>query len=155
VRIDADGSTVFNLIAGVELWPALFGHVRSARVLRRDGKRRLIAVRARWHGLPLDYTAIQTVDADRQQMTIRHVSRLTRGSVATWAVVAAPGLDSTNDPGDAVDVRVHQQVIVPVPMVGGLLARQFVGGRIARDQGQAMLDRLKVVAEGGSLAGRY
>ena len=29
-------ATVFTLLAEVELWPALFPHIRSARVLRRD-----------------------------------------------------------------------------------------------------------------------
>ena len=150
-RIHADHATVFTLLAEVELWPALFPHVRSARVLRRDGRRRLIVVRARWRGLPLGYTAVQTVDAPQGRMTIRHLSRLTRGSVAVWDVRPAP------DPGaptDDVELSVHQQVVVPIPLVGSLLAHCFVGGRVARDLGQAMLERVKQVAEGGSLADR-
>lgn len=144
-RIDADCATVFHLLAEVELWPALFAHVRSARVLRRDGRRRLIVVRATWRGLPLGYRAIEAVDPQQGIVTIRHVSRLTRGSVATWAIRPPSGVDG-------IDVTVHQQVIVPVPIVGGLLARELVGGRVARDLGEAMLERLKEVAEGGSLA---
>ena len=150
-RVRADRATVFNLLAEVELWPALFPHVRSARVLRREGRRRLVVVKARWRGLPLGYTAVQTIDPDRGRMTIRHLSRLARGSVATWTVQAV--IDQ-NGPGDGVEVMVHQQVVVPIPVVGGLLARSFVGGRVARDLGQAMLDRLEEVAEGGSLADR-
>ncbi len=150
-RVYADRATVFNLLAEVELWPALFPHVRSARVLRRDGRRRLILVRVRWRGLPFGYTAIQTVDDGRGQMTIRHVSRLTKGSVAIWVVHPA-----TNPVGqvDGVELRVRQQVVVPIPVVGGLLARGLVGGRVARDLGQAMLERVKAVAEGESLADR-
>jgi hypothetical protein len=147
--IRADRATVFHLLAEVELWPALFPHVRSARVLRRDGKRRLIVVRARWRGLPLGYRAIETVDLERGVVTIRHVSALTKGSVATWTVRRAPGSDGADS---GVDVTVDQQVIVPVPVIGGLLARQLVGGRVARDLGEAMLQRLEEVAEGGSLA---
>ena len=150
-HVNADRATVFNLLAEVGLWPALFPHVRSARVLRRNGRRRLVVMRVHWHGLPLGYTAIQTIDADQGRMMIRHVRGLSRGSVSIWTVLPATGPAGSTD---GVDVTVHQQVAVPVPIVGGLLARRFVGGRIARDLGQAMLDRLVEVAEGGSLAGQ-
>jgi hypothetical protein len=84
-------------------------------------------------------------------MALRHVSRLTGGSVATWRV----GPERTLDDGrTAVDVTVEQQVTVPLPLVGGMLARRFVGGVIARELGQSILDRVKEIAEGGSLAGR-
>ena len=151
-RISAERATVFNLLAEVELWPALFPHVRSARVLRRDGRRKLFRVRARWRGLPLSYTAILTVDAERGEISIRHLSRLTRGSVAIWSVL--PAVHHAGASGDGVELRVQQQVIVPIPLVGGILARGIIGGRVARDLGQSMLDRLKEVAEGGSLADR-
>src|SRR4051812_40196026 len=87
-RIHADATTVFSLLADVEFWPALFPHVRSARVVRRhrDGRRRLIVVRAAWKGLPLEYTAVQTVDSYYRSMSIRHMSRLTGGSTATFVV---------------------------------------------------------------------
>jgi hypothetical protein len=150
-RVQADVSTVFYLLANVEFWPALFQHVRSARVLRRDGQRRLVSVHATWHGLPLGYTAVQVVYPEDGQMTIRHVSPLTRGSVAVWTVIP---VDCPSRPNRAIDLSVRQQVIVPVPIVGSALARGFIGGLVARDLGQAMLDRLKAVAEGGSLAER-
>lgn len=151
IRIHSNQATVFNLAAEVELWPALFRHVRSARVLRRDGRRRLIAVRAIWRGFPFGYTAIQVVQPDEGWTEIRHISRLTRGSIATWGVIPAAGSDT---PGEVVDVELHEQVVVPVPAVGGLLARRFIGEHIVRDLGLSMLVRLKEVAEGGSLSGR-
>ena len=150
-RIQADRATVYNLLAEVELWPALLPHIRSLRVLRREGRRRLVAVRASWRGLPLGYTAVVTVDPARSSMTLRHLSRLTRGSVATWTVHPAP---STGGPADGVELTVRQHVVVPLPLVGPLLAEAFVGGRVARELGPAMLDRIKEIAEGGSLAGR-
>jgi len=151
-RVAADRETVLNLLAEVELWPALFPHIRSARVLRRADGGRMFRVAARWWGLPLAYTAILTVDADRGTVTIRHLSRLTRDSVATWSVRPAP--DSGGAGLDGVELSVHQHVVVPIPIVGGILARELVGGRVARDLGQAKLDRLKEIAEGGSLADR-
>jgi ribosome-associated toxin RatA of RatAB toxin-antitoxin module len=150
-RIRADHDTVFNLLAEIELWPALFPHIRSARVIRREGDQKVVVIRATWHGLPLSYTAIETVDRARGQMTIRHVSRLTRGSVATWTI--SPAKRPTGEP-DGVELRLRQHVDVPIPLVGDLLARSLVGGSVARDLGEAMLDRIKAVAEGGSLAHR-
>jgi ribosome-associated toxin RatA of RatAB toxin-antitoxin module len=150
--VRADRSTVFNLIAEVELWPALFRHIRSARVLRRSGRRRLIAVKSRWKGLPLAYTAIQTVDDDAFETTIQHVSPITRGSITTWSVSPA---DADADPTHSgVELRLAQTVTVPVPLVGGILATTFVGGRVARDLGRQMARRVQEIAEGGSLAGR-
>lgn len=150
-RVYAHRATVFNLLAEVELWPALFPHIRSARVVRRDRRRRLIVVRAIWRQLPLGYTAVLTVDRERGEVTIRHLSRLTHGSVAVWSVRSA---QEQAESADVVDVSVQQQVRVPIRFVGSLLARGFVGGRVARDLGQAMLERLAEVAEGGSLADR-
>jgi hypothetical protein len=51
-------------------------------------------------------------------------------------------------------VTAEQQVVVPLPLIGGPLARRFVGGRVGRDLGQKILDRIKEIAEGGTLAGR-
>ena len=53
-----------------------------------------------------------------------------------------------------VELSVEQRVIVPLPIVGRLLTQRFVGGAVAHDLGRAMLDRLKEIAEGGSLADR-
>jgi hypothetical protein len=150
-RVYADRRTVFYLLAEIELWPAFLAHIRSARVVRRDGRRRLIKVRASWRGIPVGWTAVETVDEAEGRMTLRHVSRLTGGSVAAWIV--GPTLHLA-DGLVAVDVTVEQQVTVPLPVIGGLLARQFAGGRVAREFGQSILDRVKEVAEGGSLAGR-
>src|SRR4051812_41221343 len=89
-RIYADRDTVFRLLSEIELWPAWLPHIRSTRVIRRDGRRRLVVVRAAWHGIPIGWRAIETVDPDRDQMTLQHISRLTRGSIATWTVRSDP-----------------------------------------------------------------
>ena len=150
-RVLAARRTVFNLIAEVELWPALFSHVRSARVLRREGRRRLVAVSARWHGLPVCYRAIQSIEDEAYVMTIRHVSRLTRGSLETWSVLPAPDA-ATED--RCVDLLLEQAVVVPVPLIGDILASRFIGGQVACELGVTMARRVQEIAEGGSLAGR-
>jgi hypothetical protein len=150
VTIRADAATVFTLLAEIELWPAVFTHVRWARVLRCSGTMRLVAVGATWRGLPLGWRAVQTVDRGRGVMTLRHVSPLTRGSSAVFAVTDVP----REDGAPCTEVRFEQHVAVRLPIFGGLLARRFVGGTVAREQGISLLARLKEIAEGGSLAGR-
>ena len=149
--IRADRCTVFNLITEVELWPVLFRHIRSARVLRRNGRRRLITVKVRWKGLPLGYTAIQTIDDEGFETTIQHVSPLTRGSAVTWSVLPADDADLAYL---GVELRLEQRMTVRVPLVGGILAIGFIGGQVARDLGHQMARRVQEIAEGGSLAGR-
>ena len=149
-RVAADRETVLNLLSEVELWPAVFPHIRSAQVVRRDGREKLVKVSASWHGLPVNYTATLTTDSERGMVTIRHVSALTRGSVATWSVRPAP-VNATNATA-GVELIVRQGVTVAVPVLGPILARQLVGGKVARELGQAMLDRIGEVARGGSLA---
>jgi ribosome-associated toxin RatA of RatAB toxin-antitoxin module len=150
--VRADRPTVFNLIAEVELWPALFRHVRSARVLRRNGRRRLIAVRVRWKGVPLGYTAIQTIDDGAFETTIRHLSPLTRGSIVRWSLL--PAADNAASAHPAVELRLEQTMTVRLPLVGGILARGVIGGQVARDLGHLQARRVQEIAEGGSLAGR-
>jgi hypothetical protein len=149
-RIYADRETVFRLLAEIEFWPALFRDVRSARMLRRDGRRRLLAIQTSWYGLPIGWTAMQTINPDQGRMTLRHLSPLTRGSIITWDVRPAADADGQ---GSAVDLIVHQAVTVPLPVTGWLLAERFVGDRLRQTFGQTMLDRIKHIAEGGSLAG--
>jgi len=151
-RIRADHDTVYNLLAEIELWPTIFPHIRSARVIGREGSQKQVVVQTRWHGLPISYHAVVTADPKRGQVSIRHLSSLTKGSVDTWTIIP-----STNSLGelDRLELRVRQHVVVPVPFVGDMLAQQLVGGRVARDLSEAMLDRIKEVAEGGSLAASH
>lgn len=149
VRINADVPAVFALLRDVEHWPSIFDHMQSARVVKRDGvngSRRLIVVRASWYGLPVGWRAIQTVEPEHSRMTLYHVSPLTRGSVATWEVRS---VDDSPAGSPVVELVVRQQVTVPLPLVGPMLARYFVGGTVGQQFGQAMADRIKRIAEGG------
>ena len=77
-------------------------------------------------------------------LTLYHVSPLTRGSIAVWDV--RPVMESPAGPPTS-DLVVHSQVRVPLPIIGPLLARHFVGGRVGRQFGQAMAARIKQRAE--------
>jgi hypothetical protein len=149
VRVRADRQTVFRLLAEIELWPAIIPHIRSAQVIRRRGPHRLLVVRASWYGIPIGWRMVETVDPAAGTVALRHLSPLTRGSAATWTVTDA---FASADGGRAVDLVASQQVRVPLPVIGGLIARRFVGGMVARAFGQAILNRVKEIAEGASLA---
>lgn len=151
VRVFADRPTVFRLLAEIELWPAIIPHIRSARVVRRAGEHRLLVVRASWHGIPIGWRMVETVDPSAGTVILRHLSPLTKGSVATWTV-SEPTIGE--DGRTAVVLSMSQDVRVDLPIVGDVLARLFVGGTVAREFGQKILNRIKEIAEGGSLAGR-
>lgn len=142
--IEAPPDTIYRLLAEVELWPAIFPHIASARVTRRLGDRRLVAVRTSWRGLPIGWHALQLRDPGRLRIAFHHVNRLSSGSSVTWALTP---LDH------GVQVTVTQQVALNVPIVGRWLAARLLARRIGPDLARAMLRQLKAVAEGGSLAG--
>lgn len=141
--IRADAATVYGLLAEVELWPALFPHIRSARVMRRRGHQRLLAVRASWRGLPVAWRAVQTLDRANLRLTFRHVNVLSRGSAVSWTVVPGPG---------GVHVTVAQQVRLRVPLIGPWIAGYVLATHVGPQMAAEMLGRLQALAEGGSLA---
>jgi ribosome-associated toxin RatA of RatAB toxin-antitoxin module len=143
--VRADLAIVYGLLAEVAFWPAIFPHVRSARVLRRQANQRLVAVRASWRGLPVGWRAVQTLDPEGGHITFRHVNALSRGSVVRWSFMPT---------ADGVQVSVAQQVQVHVPLVGMWASKHILEGRIGPELAAEMLTRLQEIAEGGSLAGR-
>jgi uncharacterized membrane protein len=142
--IRADAATVYRLLAELELWPAIFPHIASARVLRRFEDRRIVAVRASWRGLPIRWRALQVRDPAGRRITFRHLNALTRESGVAWTITPK---------ADGVCVAVHQRVRLHLPIVGGWFAEQVLLRRVGPEMARVMLARLKEVSEGGSLAG--
>ncbi len=142
--IRSDAATVYRLLAEVELWPAVFPHIASARVLRRLGSRRIVSVRAVWRGVPVGWRALQVRDDAARTITFTHVNALSRGSGVTWTLTPE---------GKGVRVTVSQHVRLHVPVVGRWLAEHLLLRHIGPEMACVMLARLKEVAEGGSLAG--
>jgi hypothetical protein len=145
-RVRADRSTVYALVAEVELWPAVFPDVTYARVLRRAGARRLIAVRSGRPGLLPARRAVQALDPERGLITFKHLGPLNGGAVTRWSIAPA-------DDGVGVNVEVaHRSARRWPPIVPALMGR-LLGLPAGPDAARKMLERLKYVAEGGSLAG--
>ncbi|MCC7367624.1 MAG: SRPBCC family protein [Chloroflexi bacterium] len=144
--IRADADTVYRLVAELELWPALIPHIKSARVVERLGRhRRIVTVRASWRGLPVGWRAIQLSEPERRRVTFRHLIAATRGTTVSWTVEPAGE--------DTVRLRVEQQVRLARFVPGRSLVRAIVTERIGPEMARRMLERIREIAEGGSLAG--
>lgn len=144
--IRADAAVVYMLIAELELWPALIPHVRSARVLRRMGNRRLVSVRASWRGVPVGWRAIQTLEPEHGRVTFRHLVPVSRGTTVRWTVRQV-------DAGTVL-LSVEQQVKLARFVPGRQLVTDLLANRVGPEMAQLMLVRIREIAEGGSLAGR-
>ena len=143
--IRADPAVVFMLVSELELWPALIPHIHSARGLQRMGTRRLVSVRASWHGVPVGWRAIQLSEPEHGRVTFRHLVPISRGTTVTWTVRA---LDAST-----VVLRVEQQVRLARFVPGRQLMTGFLTHRVGPEMARSMLDRIREIAEGGSLAG--
>jgi hypothetical protein len=143
--IRADAAVVYMLVSELELWPALIPHIHSARVLQRMGNRRLVSVRASWHGVPVGWRAIQLSEPEHGRVTFRHLVPVSRGTTVTWTV--CPVDDNT------VVLRVEQQVKLARFVPGRQLMTGFLTHSVGPDMARSMLDRIREIAEGGSLAG--
>ena len=145
-RIRADAAVVYMLVAELELWPALIPHVRSARVLRRMGNRRLVSVRASWRGLPVGWKAIQTLEPEVGRITFRHLVPVSRGTTVSWTIRQVDA--------ETTVLRVEQQVRLASFVPGRQLLAGVLADRVGPEMARLMLDRIREIAEGGSLAGR-
>src|SRR4051812_45440597 len=138
-RVAASRETVLRLLVEVELWPTVFPHIQAARLIAGHGAWRRFSLRASWHGAPLTWRVIQTVDDPSGIVTFRTVGWL--GHRATHAFQVTATQDGAT-PTCLVTVSVDRQGR-PVRWAGAETVF-----------GQPMLARLKAVAEGASLAGR-
>jgi ribosome-associated toxin RatA of RatAB toxin-antitoxin module len=89
--VHADPHILFELAAAVEDWPRILPHYRQVRVLDSSGGERTVEMAARRDivariGIPLRWTAVQSVDPDRGRIEFRHVRGVTRGMWVAWTI---------------------------------------------------------------------
>lgn len=129
LHLHADPATVFQLAAAVEDWPRILPHYRSVRVLAThpDGQR-TVAMAARRDvvaglAVPLQWTAVQAVDASRHRIEFEHVGGITRGMQVAWTMAPA-------DSGLLVKIRHVFEPSWPVPeaMLRLIVGDYFVNG---------------------------
>lgn len=145
--VQADAAVVYQLVTELELWPALIPHIKSARVVERLGRhRRIVSVRASWRGVPVGWRAIQLSEPEHRRVTFRHLIAATRGTTVVWTVEPISA--------NAVRLRVEQRVRLARFVPGRAVVRSIMTDRIGPEMAHLMLERIREIAEGGSLAGR-
>ena len=109
---------IFETAADISLWPAILPHYRRVQFLERSPGRNVVRMAA-WRGwLPVSWTAEQTVDRQRREIRLRHLTAFTRGMVVVW---------SFRQGRDGVEVRIVHDLSLRVPVIGRLVADRIIG----------------------------
>lgn len=97
IEIDAPVDAVFHLGTDVERWPALLSHYRYVRVLGGAAGRsplprvRTVEMSASRTGIPVRWTATQTIDGAGKRIAYAHIRGFTRGMSVLWEVEQSAG----------------------------------------------------------------
>jgi ribosome-associated toxin RatA of RatAB toxin-antitoxin module len=130
VAIRAEPERIFGLAARVEDWPRLLPHYRWVRILRDDGRRRVMEMAARRDGIPVRWTAVQEQHPDEGLITFHHVRGVTRGMDVAWT------LRPIDPPGTTLVHIWHgfepRWPLVPDRLVELVVGQYFVNGIAAR-----------------------
>ena len=123
---------MFRLAAAVEDWPRLLPHYRWVRLLPVAGpNQRTFEMAARRDvlgpiGIPLRWTAVQSLHPERGTIEFEHIRGISRGMRVTWSITA----DSLK-----TRVEIHHsftpQWPVPDALIQAVVGEYFVNG-IAR-----------------------
>jgi ribosome-associated toxin RatA of RatAB toxin-antitoxin module len=148
--MNANRDTVYQLAARVEDWPRILPHYRWVRVLdvASDGRRTVeMAARrdvlgtAAWSGIPLRWTALQTLDPIEPRISFEHIAGVTRGMRVAW----------TFTPGSGGALRVAiRHVFTPQWPVPPVLVRLIVGEYFVNGVAARTLRRIAHLAEAGN-----
>lgn len=144
IQMDAPPETIFRLAAEIEFWPALLPHYRYVQILKRKPGRRLARMGAYRDRLPVSWTSIQWLEPETRRITFRHVAGVTRGMVVEWLMEPAGGT--------AVDVTISHRFRLGWPVIGDVVAERIIGPAFVEYIAGKTLQRIKEIAEGGSLA---
>jgi aromatase len=90
--IRADPPTVFRLAAMVEDWPRILPHYQWVRILQTHANgTRTLSMAARRDvtagvGIPVHWTAVQSVDEHAHRIEFTHVRGISRGMQVAWTM---------------------------------------------------------------------
>jgi aromatase len=152
-QVRADPDIVFQLAAAVEDWPRILPHYRRVRVLAsHSDTQRTVSMAARRDvfpgpglGIPLWWTAIQTIDTHAHRVEFEHVRGISRGMRVAWTI-------ERGDAGVVVQIRHVFEPYWPVPDV---LVRLIVGEYFVNGVARRTLRRIAELAEARTvLSGR-
>jgi ribosome-associated toxin RatA of RatAB toxin-antitoxin module len=142
-RVRADQPTVFQLAAAVEDWPRILPHYQRVRVLDRhaDGRRTVAMAATRdvapGLGIPLRWTAVQSVDEPTHRIEFQHIRGITRGMQVAW----------TMEPVDSALLVRIRHVFEPRWPVPDALVRLIVGEYFVNGVARRTLQRIGELAE--------
>ena len=137
--VRARPETVFWLAARVEEWPRLLPHYERVRVLHEDGRQRVVEMAARRDFLPVQWTAIETLDPEAGRITFRHIGGVTRGMDVAWTLT--PAADGR------VLVRIVHRFHPRWPFVSDWLVQRVVGAFFVDAIARKTLRRIADLAE--------
>lgn len=84
IVVNASAQTIYERACATEAWPQLLPHYRYVRVLRGDGRHRVVEMAARRGAVPVRWRAEQINDPVTPQIIFRHVAGWTRGMHVYW-----------------------------------------------------------------------
>ena len=138
VDIDAPASAIYALAQDVARWPDILPHYRWVKVLRENGKERVIEMAARRDWIPVRWTARQTLDPATPRIEFTHLSGWTKGMSVAW----------TFEPrGVATRVTIVHD-LDRAPLFGEWFGRRVVGDFFIQSIAGRTLARMKELAEG-------
>jgi ribosome-associated toxin RatA of RatAB toxin-antitoxin module len=143
LRMRADPAVIFDLAATVEEWPRILPHYRAVRVLRDDGRQRLVRMAASRDGIPVRWTAVQQIYPAQRRITFRHVGGMTRGMDVAWTLTPEP---------DGVLVQIWHAFSPGWPLVPDRLLSLVVGRFFVENIARKTLGRIRALAEERSRA---
>jgi ribosome-associated toxin RatA of RatAB toxin-antitoxin module len=155
-RVRADPAAIFRLAAAVEDWPRILPHYQRVRVLDRhaDG-RRTVAMAATRNvvaglGIPVRWTAVQSVDERAHRIEFQHIRGVTRGMYVVWTMEPVeplqPGRAGQGGADSALLVRIRH-VFEPRWPVPETLVRLIVGEYFVNGVARRTLQRIGELAE--------
>ena len=138
--VRAEPRVIYELAAAVEAWPRLLPHYRWVRVLATDGDRhRTVDMAARRDvigklGVPLRWTAVQTLYPESARIEFEHVRGISRGMQVAWTIDRDPA-----DPSRVLVEITHRfapRWPVPDALVSAVVGEYFVNGVAKRTLAQ-------------------
>jgi ribosome-associated toxin RatA of RatAB toxin-antitoxin module len=148
-QMRAEARVVYELAARVEDWPRVLPHYRWVRVLHAaSDTQRTVEMAARrdvlanhaWSGIPLRWTAVQTLAPDEPRVSFEHIAGPTRGMRVAWTFLSRPHGIVHVSIRHAFDPRWP----LPAALVRLVVGEYFVNGVAART-----LRRIAELAESG------
>jgi hypothetical protein len=141
--ISAPLETVFRLAARVEDWPRVLAHYRKVEILAERAEGAVVTMAAYRKGVPIpvQWRALQRIDADAGRIFYRHIGGATRGMYVEWYVTPCPG---------GVEARIMHDFAPPWPWPGPLLAREVVCKFFVHGIADQTLAGIKAAAESAS-----